>query len=103
MAAVLDESLAAAAWLEGYVVLSAELTVRYRRPLPLGTTATMEAWVDQVNGRKVTTRGHLLDDDNEPFCEGKLLLVVLDNSEHAEKIAQVEEILDDADSEDKAD
>ncbi|MGH9846821.1 MAG: hypothetical protein ACREEM_49620 [Blastocatellia bacterium] len=41
------------------------------RLLPLGTLATLEAWAEQTDGRKVSTRGRLLDSSGEPFAEGK--------------------------------
>jgi acyl-coenzyme A thioesterase PaaI-like protein len=77
MAAVLDEAMGASAWLAGHAVVAAQITVQFRRMLPLGTIARLEAWVDVVNGRKVTTRGRLVDDRGEAFAEGEGLFIQL--------------------------
>lgn len=53
MAAVFDETMGTAAWFNGHPVLAAGLEVSFRMPLPLGTTAWCEAWVDKVSGKKV--------------------------------------------------
>lgn len=77
MAAVLDEAMGASAWLSGHAVVAAQITIQFRRMLPLGTIARLEAWVDVVNGRKVTTRGRLVDDRGETFAEGEGLFIQL--------------------------
>jgi acyl-coenzyme A thioesterase PaaI-like protein len=41
---------------------TAKLTLEYRRPTPLHADLVFEAWVDKVEGRKVTTVGHVLHD-----------------------------------------
>ncbi|MCP4605516.1 MAG: PaaI family thioesterase [Proteobacteria bacterium] len=81
MAAVLDEATGSAAWAAGHFVLSGELTIKFIRPLPLGTVVTVEAWVDEVKGRKVVSRGHLLGEDGKPYCKGKNLLIELEPSQ----------------------
>lgn len=45
IAAVLDEAMGGACWMHGHAVLAARLTVTYLRPVPLGTDATVEAWI----------------------------------------------------------
>ncbi len=78
IAAVLDEAMGAAAWIEGHIVVAVRLDTGFRRMLPLGTDATLEAWVDRVDGRKVWTHGRLLDAGGEPFAEADALFVKLD-------------------------
>lgn len=78
IAAVLDEAMGAAAWLEGYLVVAVHLATDFRRMLPLGTDTTLEAWIEGVEGRKVYGRGRLLGDDREPFAEATGIFVVLD-------------------------
>lgn len=78
MAAVLDEAMGAAAWVQGHLVVAARLDTSFQRMLPLGTDALLEAWVDRIEGRKVWTLGRLLDADGEPFAEAEALFVKLD-------------------------
>ena len=78
IAAVLDEAMGAAAWTAGHVVVAVRLDTSFQRMLPLGTDATLEAWVDRVDGRKVWTRGRLLDAGGETFATAEALFVKLD-------------------------
>ncbi|HXO18924.1 MAG TPA: PaaI family thioesterase [Thermoanaerobaculia bacterium] len=78
MAAVLDEAMGAAAWMAGHVVVAVQLDTSFRRMLPLGTDTLLEAWVERVEGRKVWTRGRLLDERGAPFAEAQALFVTLD-------------------------
>ena len=78
MAAVLDEAMGAAAWMEGHFVVAVRLCTSFQRMLPLGTDALLEAWVERVEGRKVWTLGRLLGEDGEPFAEADALFLTLD-------------------------
>ena len=78
IAAVLDEAMGAAAWTEGHIVVAVRLDTSFQRMLPLGTDSTLEAWVDRVDGRKVWTRGRLLDAGGETFATAEALFVKLD-------------------------
>lgn len=86
LAAVLDEAMGAAAWSAGHYVLCVELTTRFHRRLPLGTTARIEARVERVEGRKVYTRAVISDAAGQPFCEGEALNIALNE----EQLAKVE-------------
>lgn len=77
IAAVLDEAAGGAAWIAGHRILIARLCTDFRRPVPLGTDAVVEAWVESVDGRKVTTRARLRDEAGEPFAEAEALCVQL--------------------------
>ena len=78
IAAVLAEAKAAAAWLAGHLVVAARLVTDFRRLLPIDTDAFLEAWIERVEGRKVTARGRLLDAAGEPYAEAEGLFVLLD-------------------------
>jgi acyl-coenzyme A thioesterase PaaI-like protein len=79
IAAALDEALGAAAWMQGDAVLAARLTVTFRRRLPLGTTATIEAKVHRRRGRKLYARGALFA-NGALVADARSLLVVVDRS-----------------------
>jgi acyl-coenzyme A thioesterase PaaI-like protein len=59
LAASFDEVLGMAQSLTGTPGMTGTLMIRYRRPTPLETELTFEAWVDRVEGRKIFTRGTL--------------------------------------------
>lgn len=65
IAAVLDELLGMGAWVLGHYVLVATLSVDYLRMIPLGVTATGEAWIDRVEDRKVFMKGRLFNSADE--------------------------------------
>ena len=77
-AAVLDEAMGAAAWMEGRVVVAVHLEVDFERMVPLGTDAWMEARVERVDGRKVITRGRLHDASGVGFAAATGLFLTLD-------------------------
>ena len=59
LAAAFDEVLGMAQSLTGNPGMTGTLTIRYRRPTPLLTELTFEAYVDRVDGRKIFTHGML--------------------------------------------
>ena len=78
MAAVLDEAMGITAWLAGYRAVAANLSVDFRRLLPLGTDATFCCWVDGIDGKKVELRGQLTGPAGEVYAESRGLFVVVD-------------------------
>jgi acyl-coenzyme A thioesterase PaaI-like protein len=77
IAAVLDEAMGAAAWMIGHSVVIARLAVIFRRALPLGTDATVEARITRKRGRKIWICGHLLAADGIAFAESRGLFITL--------------------------
>jgi acyl-coenzyme A thioesterase PaaI-like protein len=77
MAAVLDEALGAAAWVAGHIAVAAQLDTSFRRMLPLGTDAWLEAWVEREEGRKIWTAGRLLDAAGQPYASATGLFIEL--------------------------
>ena len=75
VAAVLDESMGTASWCFGHPAVAAKIEVEFKAMVPIGTVATVEAWVDKVEGRKVSVRARLTGDDGEVFSEGGGLFI----------------------------
>ncbi len=96
MAAVLDEAMGAGAWLAGYPVVAAKLTIDFRRMLPLENEVLLETWVDQVDGKKVRTRGRLSDRDGEPYAEGEGLFIMLEAERFGTLLDRASKMLDKA-------
>jgi acyl-coenzyme A thioesterase PaaI-like protein len=102
IAAVLDEAMGAAAWLEGHLVVAVQLDTSFRTMLPLGTDATLEAWVERVDGKKVRAHGRLYTADGATaFAEADGLFLEIDPERFrpmlekaaAERGVSVEELL----------
>lgn len=90
VAAVLDEALGAAAWAEGHPIVVARLITDFRQMVPLGTDATVEAWVHKVDGRKVYTHATLIDAAGTLLAEGQAICVRLSPG-HLETFRKVRE------------
>lgn len=72
MAAVLDEAMGFAAWVEGHPVVAASITIHFRRRLPLETVLRVECHVASVDDRKVITKGKIFDPaSGQVYSEGE--------------------------------
>jgi acyl-coenzyme A thioesterase PaaI-like protein len=78
VAALLDESMGGAAWMLGEPVVAAELTVRFRNMLPLGTKVLVETRVERADGRKIHMGSTLRDGDGTVYAEGSGLFIQID-------------------------
>jgi acyl-coenzyme A thioesterase PaaI-like protein len=59
VALMFDEALGVANVAGGHPGMTARLTIRYRRPTPLGTELRLEAWTTARQGRRISTVGTL--------------------------------------------
>ncbi|MGE3273807.1 MAG: PaaI family thioesterase [Vicinamibacterales bacterium] len=84
VAAILDEAMGGVCWMNGHHVVAARIGITFLHMVPLGTDATVEAWLDLVDGRKVTARARLLDDAGTVLAEGDGLFIVLPPGRFAE-------------------
>ena len=78
MAAVLDEGMGVAAWLSGHKGVAAKITVYFREMLPLSTVATIKAWINHTEGRKIVMKGHLIGPDGQVYSESEGLYIQVD-------------------------
>jgi len=74
---VLDEAMGAAAWMAGYIVVAAELTIRFRKMVPLGVPCFIETKIISVRGRRVRMGSELRNRKGEVLSEGKGLFITL--------------------------
>jgi acyl-coenzyme A thioesterase PaaI-like protein len=93
MAALLDELMGGAAWMSGHMVVSAELTIRFKTMLPLGTRCIMRAQVTAADGRKVRTNSTIYDEEGTVFSEGEALFIELDPKRFGDLAADVSSLL----------
>ena len=62
VAALMDQLLGVANTVSHHGGMTAELTVRYRKPTPLGVPLTLRARNDSVDGRRIYSSGEILAD-----------------------------------------
>jgi acyl-coenzyme A thioesterase PaaI-like protein len=88
-ATLLDHALARAARSAGHGGLTASLTVRYRRPVPLGVPLLLDGRLEGVDGRRATAHATLAAaaDPGTPLAEGEALLIALTADRAAEVFA----------------
>ena len=77
MAAVLDEAMGAVCWMNGHPVVAAQISITFVGMLPIGTDTTVEAWIDKIDGRKISLRAHMKNPSGQIVSEGQGLFVVL--------------------------
>ncbi|MFO1524543.1 MAG: PaaI family thioesterase [Turneriella sp.] len=68
LATILDETMGSACWYNGLPVLAANLSVRYRKSVPLGDSYICEARIDRLETRRAMVAARIYKDDTT-FCE----------------------------------
>lgn len=69
IAAVLDDAMGRACWVAGHMVLAGRIGIEFLKKVPLGRTLVVEAWVAEVDGRKVHARGRVLEGEGPGAAE----------------------------------
>ena len=59
ISALLDEAMGISAWVAGYAVVAARITINFREMLPVGTVVQFTAGIAGVDGSKIVTEGRL--------------------------------------------
>jgi acyl-coenzyme A thioesterase PaaI-like protein len=77
IALAFDEILGMTNIAGGHPGMTGRLSVRYRRPTPLHTKIEFEGWTEQVDGRRIVTRG-TLSADGVVTAEAEGLFVMID-------------------------
>lgn len=90
IAAVLDEATGGAVWMAGARAVAVRLETDFRRLLPIGTDAYLEASVVRTEGRKMWARAVLSDASGEPFAEAEVLFLELDRERFGDILARAE-------------
>ena len=76
MAAVLDEAMGGACWMNGHRTVAAKISVSFLEMVKLQTETTVESRIERVEGRKVYVRAALVDGERR-VAESDGLFVVL--------------------------
>jgi uncharacterized protein (TIGR00369 family) len=81
VATLLDDALGFVGRLHGHLVVTARLETDYRAPVLMGVPLVVEAWEEaERDGRKLSLRGELRDQDGTVLAEARGLFVVVDPS-----------------------
>ena len=77
MAAVLDEAMGGACWMNGHRTVAAKISVSFLAMLKLETETTVEAAIERTDGRKIYLRAKMADGRGTPIAEADGLFIVL--------------------------
>lgn len=77
IAAVLDEAMGGACWMNGHATVAAQITIGFVDMLPLGTETIVESWIESVDGRKLRLQATLKTALGATIAEGQGLFVAL--------------------------
>ena len=77
MAAVLDEAMGGACWMNGHRTVAAKISVSFLEMLKLETETTVEAHIERTDGRKIYLRATMSDTSGTPIAEADGLFIVL--------------------------
>ena len=86
VAAILDETAGRAVMMRGgdeNLMATLRLTVRYRRPAPIGTPLTAVGWVEQMGSMGAKVAGEIRLSDGTVTAEGEALLGAVPEEFHA--------------------
>ncbi|EXJ54745.1 hypothetical protein A1O7_10086 [Cladophialophora yegresii CBS 114405] len=61
----------------GISIMTAELTTKYRKPVPTGVPLLVRTWIEKVEGRKIFVRATVEAEDRQILTEGVGLFVAL--------------------------
>lgn len=90
IAAVLDDAMGRGVWVAGHMVLAGRISVEFRSRVPLGAVHLVEAVVERAEGRKVHSRGRLLDASGRELASSEGLFVRIDASHFEEERRRLE-------------
>ena len=92
IASVLDEAMGGAAWLNKFYVMTGQLTVSFKKPLPLDMQIFADAWVDKIERRKVLVKSHLISDNGLVYAAAEGVFVRLPMDKFIEMGGKVNEL-----------
>jgi acyl-coenzyme A thioesterase PaaI-like protein len=87
VATLLDQLLGVANIASGNPSMTGELTIRYRKPTPIGVPLTLRSRTDSVDGRRVRTSGEILVDGE--VCAEAVGLFIRPNRERLDRHEQL--------------
>ncbi|MGO9863087.1 MAG: PaaI family thioesterase [Terriglobales bacterium] len=78
IAAILDEAMGKVIKLRRVVALTSQITVNYRKPVPLNQPLQVESREVKVKGRKHINRAEILNEKGEVLARGEGVFIAID-------------------------
>ncbi len=75
ISAIIDEAMVKAATMQGIPAMTAEITVRFKRPLMVGEKAIVEATIMKMNKKIIETSAKIEKKDGTLIAEGQAKLL----------------------------
>ena len=75
IATLLDETLGSAMFMQADGCATAELSVKYERPLPIPGVVLCRSWVERTEGRKMWIDGVVEDGNGGVYVRGQSLFI----------------------------
>lgn len=75
IAAVLDEAMGVATWLNGHPSMTIKLTVEFVNALPLDIETIVETWIDKIDGKKIKVIGKIKENNGKIFAKSEGLFL----------------------------
>ncbi len=96
VAAILDEILGIAAWINGYPVLAARLSIDFLRPTPLFQELKASGEITAIDSRKIFLRGEVMDGKEQLLAKGEGIFIHISKRKfmefNAEFLPQVQKL-----------
>jgi len=73
--AVLDEAMGGAAWLNHIYAMTGQLSIRFEKPLKLGSSVFVDAWVHKAEEKKAVIKGRIIGADGTGFATAEGVFV----------------------------
>ena len=92
IAAILDEAMGAAAWIQGLHSLTAKITIEYLHAVPVSKPFFVTITQKEISGRKIIQEGILIDADEKHYVRAESIFVLQD-TEKLKTLGPLPEIL----------
>ena len=84
IAVVLDEAMGKLSRLAGESAVTAEMTIAYKRPVPIGKPIVVEGWQEEARGRNRFRTAEIYDQHGNLLARGKGRFVIVQQTHFTE-------------------
>ena len=92
---VMDEVMGAAAWLNKRPCVAAELSINYRKMLPLQENMRVEAWVVKKESKKIYVESHIKNSKDQVIVTASATLVSISKDKMSDLLGDSQFSIDD--------
>ena len=77
LATVADEAMGRLAWTSGYRAVTAEMSIRFKRPAETGRPHLVAAWIVSTEGRTVHCKAEVRQPDGTIVAEASAIMIIV--------------------------